>query len=257
VLKRRLTPEPFAPSATGSRSCAAFGALLAVIAVLMGRSGSVDPRGTLAVLGFALLFALGAVVLAIWSAGVIWRTGRRGTARALSALLLAAVVLAYPAYLVTVAARLPTVADVSTDPGAPPAFSSAPAAVAARGGGGHDDPPAEAREAERRIYPNLQPVMLDVSVDEAYDFALKAVQGRGWRVIEAAPPKGKFGTGHIDAVAPTRVMALPDDVAIRIRPALGQARVDIRSASRFSRADSGENAARIQSLSDEIQDAAS
>ena len=52
-------------------------------------------------------------------------------------------------------------------------------------------------------------------------------------------------------------MALPDDVAIRIRPASGQTRVDIRSASRFTPADVGENAARIQSLSDEIQDAAS
>ena len=257
MLRRRLAPEPFAVSATGSRSCAVFGALLAAIAVLMGRSGGVDPRGTLAVLGFGLLFALLAVALAIWSAGVIWRTGRRGTGRALSALLLSALVLAYPAYLAGLAATRPTAADASTDPAAPPSFSAAPAAVAARGGAAHDEPPAEAREAERRTSPNLQPVMLDVSVDEAYDLALKAVRGRGWRVIEAAPPKGKFGTGHIDAVAPTRVLALPDDVAIRIRPASGQTRVDIRSASRFARADVGENAARVQSLSDEIQDAAS
>ena len=257
MLRRRLAPEPFAGSATGSRSCAAFGALLAVIAVLMGRSGGVDPRGTLAVLGFALLFALAAIALALWSAVVIWRTGRRGTGRALSALVLAAMVLAYPSYLAALAATRPTVADVSTDLATPPSFSGAPAAVSARGGAGHDDPSVEAREAERRAYPNLQPVMLDVSVDEAYDLALKAVQGRGWRVIEAVPPKGKFGTGHIDAVAPTRIMALPDDVAIRVRSAAGQARVDIRSASRFTRADFGENASRIQSLSDEIQDAAS
>ncbi len=257
MLTRRLAPEPFAVSATGSRSCAAFGALLAVIAVLMGRSGGVDPRGTLAVLGSALLFALAAIALAVWSAVVIWQTGRRGTGRALFALVLAALVLAYPSYLAALAVTRPTVADVSTDPATPPSFSGAAAAVAARGGAGHDDPPAEAREAERRAYPNLQPVMLDVPVDEAYDLALKAVQGRGWRVIEASPPKGKFGTGHIDVVAPTRIMALPDDVVIRIRPGAGQARVDIRSASRFTRADFGENASRIQSLSDEIQDAAS
>ena len=257
MLRRRLAPEPYAGSATGSRSCAAFGALLAVIAVLMGRSGGVDPRGTLAVLGFALLFALAAVALAAWSAGVIWRTGRRGVGRALSALVLSTAVLAYPAYLAALAAARPTIADVSTDPAAPPSFSTVSAAVSARGGVGHDDPSADLREAERRAYPNLQPVMLDVSVDEAYDLALKAVQGRGWRVIEASPPKGKFGTGHIDVVAPTRIMALPDDVVIRIRPGAGQARVDIRSASRFTRADFGENASRIQSLSDEIQDAAS
>lgn len=257
MLRRRLAPEPFAVSATGSRSCALFGCVLAVLAVLMGRSGGVDPRGTLAVLGFALLFALAGVALAVWSAGVIWRTGRRGTGRALSALVVAAIVLAYPAYLAERAATRSAVADASTDPATPPAFSSAPAALAARGGAAHDDPPLEAREAERRAYPNLGPVMLDVPVEEAFDIALKAVQGRGWRVIEAAPPQGKFGTGHIDAVAPTRVLALPDDVAIRVRPASGQARVDIRSASRFFRADAGENAARIQSLADEIGDAAS
>ena len=45
------------------------------------------------------------------------------------------------------------------------------------------------------------------------------------------------------------------DVAIRIRPLAGQTRIDIRSASRFGRHDLGTNAARIQSLADELQDA--
>ena len=257
MLRRRLAPEPFAASATGSRSCALFGGLLAVIAVLMGRSGGVDPRASLAGGGCGVLCARRAGGGAAGAAGVRGRPGRRGTGRALSALVLAAVILAYPAYLAAGEATGPRVADASTDPAAPPAFSAAPVAVAARGGAAHDEPSPEAREAGRRAYPGLQPVMLDVSVDEAYDLALKAVQGRGWRVIEASPPKGKFGTGHIDVVAPTRIMALPDDVVIRIRPGAGQARVDIRSASRFTRADFGENASRIQSLSDEIQDAAS
>jgi hypothetical protein len=257
MLRRRLAPEPFAAVAGLCRASAAFGAVLAVMAVLMGRSGSVDPRGSLAVLAFGLGFALLALALVPWSAVVIWRTGYRGTARTLAGLAIALVVLAYPAYLAVLAARLPRISDVSTDPVTPPPFSTAATAVAARGGHGHDEPSAEARDSARRAYPNLQPVMLDVSEDEAYGLALKAVQGHGWRVVEAAPPRGKFGTGRIDAVAPTRVMALPDDVAIRIRPAEGQTRVDIRSASRFQGLDFGENAARIQSLSDELLDAAS
>lgn len=257
VLRRRLAPEPYAAAADRSRACAAFGAMLGVMAVLLGRSGSVDPRGTVAVLGFALLFALAAIVLAMWSAVVIWRTGRRGTGRAIAGLALAATVLAYPGILAVRGARLPQGGDVSTDPAAPPPFSSVPAALAARGGLAHADPPADAREAARRAYPTLQPVMLDVPEDEAYGLALKAVEGRGWRVVEAVPPKGKFGSGHIDAVAPTRLLALPDDVTIRLRSAAGQTRIDIRSASRFAQFDFGENAARIQSLSDELLDAAS
>ena len=257
MLRRRLPPEPYAAAASRSRACAAFGAVLAAIAVGMGRSGGADPRGALAVLGFGLLFALLAAALAVWSAAVIWRTGHRGTGRALAGLGVAALVLAYPAYLGSLALRLPAVSDVSTDPAAPPPFSSAPGAVAARGGAVHAEPPAEAREAARRAWPTLQPVLLDVPEDEAYRLALRAVAARGWKVLESVPPKGKFGTGHIDAVAPTRVMALPDDVAIRIRAAEGQTRVDIRSASRFGRSDGGTNAARIQSLSDELLDAAS
>ena len=255
MLMRRLAPEPVAEAADRGRWCACFGAVLAVMAVLMGRSGSVDPRGALAVLGSALIFALLAVALALWSGVVIWRTGRRGTARALLAFGLGAVVLAYPAYLATLVARLPAISDVSTDPVAPPPFSPAPAAVAARGGAVHAEPTAEAHESEHRAYPGLAPVMLDMPGDEAYALALRAVEAHRWRVVEAVPPKGRFGTGHIDAVASTPVMALPDDVTIRIRPAAGQTRVDIRSASRFGRSDFGDNAARIQSLSDELLDA--
>lgn len=257
MLRRRLPPEPYAAAADRSRSCAAFGAVLATIAVAMGRGGAVDPRGALAVLGFGLLFALLAAALALWAAVVIWRTGRRGTGRALAGLALAALVLAYPASLAALALRLPAVDDVSTDPAAPPPFSTAPAATAARGGALHGEPAAEVREAARRAYPALQPVLLDVPEDEAYRLALRAVAARGWTVLEAVPPKGKFGTGHIDAVAPTRVMALPDDVTIRIRAAEGQTRIDIRSASRFGWTDAGTDAARIQSLSDDLLDAAS
>lgn len=257
MLRRRLAPEPIAAAADRSRSCAAFGAALAAMAVLMGRSGAVDPRGALAVLAFALLFALIAIASALWAAMVIWRTGNRGTARALAGLAIAGAVLAYPASLASLAIRLPALGDVSTDPAAPPPFSAVAASVAARGGAVHDEPPAESRDAVHRAYPNLQPVLLDVAAEEAYALALKAVQGHGWRVVEAVPPKGKFGTGHIDAVAPTRVMALPDDVAIRMRPLAGQTRIDIRSASRFARFDVGGNAARVQSLSDELLDAAS
>ena len=255
MLMRRMAPEPIAAAAYRCWSSAAFGAVLAVLAVLLGRSGAVDPRGVLAVLAFALLFAFGAVVLAAWSAVVIWRTGRRGTARSLAGLVLAIVVLAYPGYLVVLASRLPAINDVSTDPASPPPFSNAPAVRVAREGFVHDDPSTETRDDQRRFYPGLQPVVLDLAGDEAYDLVLRTVKARGWRILEAVPPLGKFGTGHIDAVAATRIMAIPDDVAIRIRPLAGQTRVDIRSASRIGRHDLGTNAARIQALSDELQDA--
>ena len=255
MLMRRMAPEPIAATAYRCWSSAAFGAVLAVLAVLLGRSGAVDPKGVLAVLAFALLFAVIAMMLAAWSAVVIWRTGQRGTARALAGLVLAFVVLGYPGYLAVLASRLPAINDVSTDPASPPPFSNASAVRMARDGFVHDDPTTESREAQRRFYPSLQPVILDLAGDEAYDLVLKSVKAKGWKILEAVPPLGKFGTGHIDAVATTRIIALPNDVAIRIRPLAGQTRVDIRSASRIGQHDLGTNAARIQALSDELQDA--
>ena len=50
-------------------------------------------------------------------------------------------------------------------------------------------------------------------------------------------------------------MGLPDDVAIRIRPLEDETRVDIRAVSRFGRGDIADNAARIQSLADDLSDA--
>ena len=255
MLKRRLAPEPIAAVADRSRWSAGFAAVLAVIAVVLGRSGSMDPRAAIAVLASALLFALAAIVLALWSGVVIWRTGRRGTARALAGLMLAFGVLAYPAYLAALATRLPDIDDVSTDPATPPSFSNTAVAKSARRGFVHADPSPETVETQRRAYPGLAPVVLDRGGDEAYDLVLKTVKARNWRIVEAVPPKGKFGSGHIDAVATTRIMGLPDDLAIRIRPISGQTRVDIRSASRFGRSDFGTNAARIQSLSDDLLDA--
>ena len=168
---------------------------------------------------------------------------------------MAVVVLAYPAYLAVLASRLPAINDVSTDPASPPPFSNAAAVRVARGGFLHEDPSIETRDEQRRSYPGLQPLVLDLGGDDAYGLVLKTIKAKGWRVLEAVPPLGKFGTGHIDAVATTRIMALPADVAIRIRPLAGQTRVDIRSASRIGPHDFGTNAARIQTLADELQDA--
>ena len=254
MLRRRLTPEPYAAVATGSRGFAAFAAILAVIAVMIGRAATIDPRAALAVLAAALLFAVAAIGLALWSATVIWRTGRRGIGRALAGTVLALLVLAYPIYLVASARGVPSEDDLSTDSAVPPPFSTAPAGEAARRGIDHAEPSADMRDMARRIYPNLQPVTLGLAGDAAYALVLKTVEARGWRIVEAAPPRGKFGTGHIDAIATTRVMGLPDDVAIRIRPLEDETRVDIRAVSRFGRGDLAENAARIQSLADDLSD---
>ncbi len=255
MLRRVLAAEPVAPAADWSRRCAAFALVLAVFAILLGRSGAVGGWGGVAVLTAALICALAALAFAARAAVVVWQKGWRGLARALAGCILALMVLAYPSYLGIQAARLPWINDVSTDIAAPPTFSVSPGARAARSGFVHNDPSPQTREAQRRAYPSVQPVILDLDPDEAYRLALKTVEARRWRIVEATPPKGRFGVGHIDAVATSRIMGFPEDVAIRIRPQSGQTRVDLRSASRLERTDIGNNAARIENFADDLQNA--
>ncbi len=255
MLRRILPPEPIAVSADWSRRTATFSALLGLIAVLVGRSGVVGGLGGVAVLGAALLAAVLAIGLAVRAAVVIWQTGQRGVGRALAGCALALLVLAYPAYLAIEAAQLPAIADISTDLASPPAFSTSPAARAARSGMMHGEPASATREAQRSAYPAVQPAMLDLDANEAYDLVLKLLAARHWRVVEAVPPRGRLGTGHVDAVARSRVMGFPEDVTIRIRPQAGQTRVDMRSASRIERHDIGANAARVASFVDDLENA--
>ena len=255
MRRRALLAEPVAASAAWSRRSAATAAVLAISAVALGRGGIAGGRAGVAVLAAALLLALLAIGLAMRAAVVIWQQGWRGTGQALAGCLLAGIVLAYPAYLAWTASQLPALSDVSTDLASPPPFSTSPAARAGRGNSVHDDPPTATREAQRKAYPGVQPVILDVEPNEAYALVMRLMSQRRWHLVEAVAPKGLFGVGHIDAVARTPVMAFPEDITVRIRPQSGQTRVDLRSASRFGRHDLGSNAARIEALAEDLQNA--
>ncbi len=255
MLKRRLLAEPVTPAADWCRRSAAFALLLAAFAILLGRAGAVDGRAAVAVLGAALVFAVLSLLLAVVSAVAVWRTGHRGAGRALAGVVLASLMLAYPVYLAVRATQLPFLNDVTTDLANPPGFSASPAVRAARGGGAHADISPDKRDAQRRAYPDLAPVVLDLGAEDAFALVVKTVAGRRWRVLESVPPRGKFGIGRVDAVARSRVMGLPEDVTIRLRPLAGQTRVDLRAASRVEPHDLGSNAALIAAFAEDLRNA--
>ncbi len=78
---------------------------------------------------------------------------------------------------------------------------------------------------------------------------------RKLRPVDARPPQTGRRDGHVEVVFRTPVMGFRDDVVIRVRSDPEGARVDLRSTSRYGRHDFGANAARIASLSDDIEDA--
>jgi uncharacterized protein (DUF1499 family) len=195
-------------------------------------------------------------LLSATAAVVIWRTGRRGAGVAFVGLLLALALVAYPAYLSWRAISLPTLNDVSTDLETPPSFLRSAHALEARNGRTPPETSPQAREAQKRAYPNVQPILVDMEVNEAYQLALQAAKARGWRIVDAIAPSVREGVGHIDASEKSLFLGFVDDIAIRIKPLANQTRIDIRSASRVGRHDFGANAQRIEKFAADVQELA-
>ncbi|PNG24979.1 DUF1499 domain-containing protein [Methylocella silvestris] len=239
-MRRLILEEPFSRSALLSRRLAAFAVAVALIGVAAARAG-LDPPAALAVLGGSIGLAAAAVVCALLAFVFIWRTGRQGAGQATAGLLLALLLVAYPAYLVAKMAHTPRLTDFSTDLADPPIFSTSRAALAARGGATPQSLPTAKRRAQAAAFPKILPILLDLEGNEAYAAVLKAVAASGWKIVEQTPPGGRMGIGHIDAIARSMILGFPSDITIRVRPLTDQTRVDIRSASRFGPFDFGVN----------------
>jgi uncharacterized protein (DUF1499 family) len=63
----------------------------------------------------------------------------------------------------------------------------------------------------------------------------------GWEIVAAEP-----ASGRIEATATTFWFGFKDDIVVRVTPAEGGSRVDVRSVSRVGRSDVGTNAQRIE-----------
>lgn len=111
-------------------------------------------------------------------------------------------------------------------------------------------------EQQRRFYPEIVPVELEISVDRAYAIALQLVHKRKWIVIDERAPQPPRRIGRIEAVARTPIMGFREDVSIRVVPDGDDSRVDMRSASRNFDSDLGSNAARIKKFIDDLNTAA-
>ncbi|SDL20366.1 Uncharacterized conserved protein, DUF1499 family [Franzmannia pantelleriensis] len=136
------------------------------------------------------------------------------------------------------AQQVPPIHDITTDLDDPPAFvtlaearEAAPNAV--------DHPGERTARQQREAYPDIQPIMLELSLDDALSAAEAAALDQGWALAEVSRDR-------IEATATTRWFGFKDDVAIRLSEVEGGTQVDVRSASRLGRSDMGTNAQRIR-----------
>jgi uncharacterized protein (DUF1499 family) len=139
------------------------------------------------------------------------------------------------------AERMPMMNDITTDMTNPPQFikimpfrekADAPTAY-----GG-----SRVTDQQRAAYPDIQPIILPIAPFKAFTAALKEAKDRGWQIVNSDP-----SNGFIEAVATTFWFGFKDDVVVRISPAPGGSRIDMRSVSRVGTGDLGANAVRIRS----------
>jgi uncharacterized protein (DUF1499 family) len=247
--------EPVSSLASWARNLAVFSVVAVVVSILIVRFGFLEMKPALATF-FGALACAGLSILVSFAAFVaIWRNGSRGMSRILLALLINAVVLAYPAYLALQYRKLPAIHDITTDPIDPPRFE---ALSRLRSGDGTNTAVYAglySAEQQRRYYPDIEPVELEIPVQRAFDITRQLVTKRKWLVIDERPPLPPRRIGRIEAVARTPIMGFREDVSIRVTADGEDSRVDIRSSSRYFESDLGSNAARVTKLIDDINSA--
>jgi uncharacterized protein (DUF1499 family) len=256
MARRRRFEEPTSRLAVWALRLVLFALAVTLLVVLAVRLDFVEVLPGVVTLAATLLIAVIALGLAIGAFVIIWREGVKGFRYALLAFFIGILLLVYPIYLAASSYGLPPINDITTDTADPPRFEAI-ARLRPREANPVAYPGASAAAQQRAAYPDLKPLQLSTSAQEAYDIVLTVVTRRKWRVVDARPPQSGRREGRVEAVARTPIMGFRDDVVVRVRATGEGARVDIRSASRYGLRDFGTNAQRVKSLLEEIEEAAS
>jgi uncharacterized protein (DUF1499 family) len=140
----------------------------------------------------------------------------------------------------------PSIHDISTDTINPPKFVAivplrADADNGVEYGVSRDMNPTLLAELTQKAYPDLLPLILDVSPDTAFDSVMAVVEKMGWEVVNTSK-----SFGRIEATDTTFWFKFKDDIVIRLRPESSGVRVDARSVSRVGKGDVGINALRLR-----------
>jgi len=196
-------------------------------------------------LGLSVLLALVGASLSL-AGGV--KTGRWKLPVAGIVIGLAAV--SVPSAAILSARDTPPIHDITTDPDNPPLFVAIlPLRTGAANPPEYDGGDVTAQQ--RRAYPDIQPLVLAVKGEDAFNRSMTVVRDLGWNVVA-----NDREAGRIEAVDTTFWFGFKDDVVIRVRElSPGSTRIDVRSKSRVGNADLGRNAQRVRTLLDRLRSA--
>jgi len=198
--------------------------------------------------GFSILMpwaaycGLAAIAVALAALAI----GRRvNTARqmvvGLAALAIGAAIAYVPWHYYQLRGSFPSIHDITTDWDNPPQFRAVLPLRQADEANPVAYEGAKVSDQQRRAYPDIAPLTLDLAPAEAFARSLKTAEQLGWTIVAT-----DLESGRIEASQKSRWFGFTDDVVIRVAPAESGSRVDIRSVSRMGRGDFGVNAARVR-----------
>lgn len=227
-------------------------ALLVALAALMSGLGTrwgFWSFGTgFKILRYSAMAAIATAVLALIAA-ILTRPGvpRRGFVLSILGLIVSLVVVGIPYQFMRAAKGVPPIHDITTDVDNPPQFVAVlplrkDAANPAEYGG-----PEVARQ-QQQAYPDIQPLLLQLPQQRAFQRALDAAKAMGWEIVAA-----DAAAGHIEATARTFWFGFRDDVVVRLTSVGERTVVDVRSVSRVGRGDVGTNAKRVREYLNKVK----
>ncbi len=193
------------------------------------------------ILAFAAFGGAVASVVSLAGAVITLRKGlRAGLILSCMALGLGLTTFGIPLSWFLAAQRLPKIHDIATDTGDPPSFV---AVLALRKNA--PDPPEyggiETAMQQREAYPDIKPLILDATPNNAFDRARSTARRMGWDIVSASKRDLR-----IEATDTTFWFGFKDDIVVRITPVDEKSRIDVRSVSRVGLSDLGTNAERIR-----------
>ncbi|WP_164885049.1 DUF1499 domain-containing protein [Rubrivivax rivuli] len=168
------------------------------------------------------------------------RAVRRGRAIAVLGLLVALLPLGMALQWEYASRTTPPINDISTDTADAPVFWDMPNPT--------DYPGGKSAALQRAAYPDVVPLKLGLTPEQAFAQALSVAQEKGWTVVASVPAEGR-----IEATSSSLLYGFIDEVIVRVKTADGGALVDVRSRSRLGRIDRGVNAKRIRDYMASLQ----
>jgi hypothetical protein len=228
---------------------AVFAPVLAGVATLAHRLGTLSDQNFVIVLLAALTLALFGALFALLGLRALWRDAAIGGRRSALALLFCMPLLvpaAVAAWLSQTTARL---SDIATDPQDPPHFS---AQMPPGAGMNANEPPRLNAALQKQFYPNVTGRRYQLSAEGIAAQVNALAAEAGWQRVSEGPALQPTGEWIIEAMVTTTVLGFKDDAVIRVTDEGESTYVDMRSASRFGTSDLGANARRIVKFMNEL-----